>query len=236
MSTPAPLVAVEGLDGAGKNTLTTGLTAELAGRGLAVGRLAFPRYGTTHADLAADALHGRLGGVADSERAMALLFALDRHDALAEIEAMRRRCAVVLLDRYVASNAAYTAARLGLAAGAGAGGEAGAARAAEDAAVDWVDELEFGRLGLPRPSLQVLLATPVALAARRAGAREADDPTRVRDRYERDGDLQSATGAVYERLAAAGRWSPWQVVGPEEGTAGVTDLAGRIAEIAAAAR
>ena len=39
----ARLVVVEGLDGAGKNTLTTALVAELARRDLAVGRLAFPR-------------------------------------------------------------------------------------------------------------------------------------------------------------------------------------------------
>ena len=60
----ARLVVVEGLDGAGKNTLTTRLVAELGARGLSVGRLAFPRYGTLHADLAADALHGGQAGAA----------------------------------------------------------------------------------------------------------------------------------------------------------------------------
>lgn len=206
----ARLVVVEGLDGAGKNTLTTALVAELAARGLSVGRLAFPRYGTLHADLAADALHGGQAGTADSPHAMALLFALDRHAALGELAALRAAHDAVLLDRYVASNAAYTAARVG--------------PDREDEVVEWIGQLEFGRLGLPRPDLQLLLGTPTALAAERAGSREAADPGRTRDRYERDADLQAATGAAYRRLAAAGWRSPWRVLGPDPDVAALADL------------
>src|SRR5690606_9886414 len=83
-------------------------------RGLSVGRLAFPRYGTLHADLAADSLHGGQAGLADSPHAMALLFAMDRHAAREELLELGETHDVVLLDRYVASNAAYTAARRGL--------------------------------------------------------------------------------------------------------------------------
>lgn len=197
----AGLVVVEGLDGAGKNTLTTALVTELGARGLSVGRLAFPRYGTLYADLAADALHGGQAGAADSPHAMALLFAMDRRSAVDEIAGLRSAHDVVLLDRYVASNAAYTAARLG--------------PGREDEATTWIGDLEFGRLGLPEPDLQILLDTPVELAAQRAGTREAADPGRARDRYERDADLQAATGRAYRRLAAAGWRSPWRVIGPD---------------------
>src|SRR5699024_2496621 len=75
--------------------------------------------------------------------------------------------------------------------------------------MDWVYELEFDRLGLPKPSLQVYLSTPVEVAAQRASSREAEDATREKDQYEKDSDLQSATAAAYERLAAcnwAGQW------------------------------
>jgi dTMP kinase len=206
----APLVVVEGLDGAGKNTLTTALVAELAARGLSVGRLAFPRYGTVLADLAADALHGGQAGAADSPHAMALLFALDRHAALGELGALRAAHDVVLLDRYVASNAAYTAARLG------------PEREAE--VVAWIGELEFDRLGLPAPDLQLLLDTPTEVAAERAGTREAADPGRTRDRYERDATLQADTGAAYRRLAGAHWRSPWRVLGVDPDVRGLADL------------
>ncbi|MDV8000882.1 dTMP kinase [Rhodococcus sp. IEGM 1408] len=206
----ARLVVVEGLDGAGKNTLTTALVGELTDRGVSVGRLAFPRYGTLHADLAADALHGGQAGTADSPHAMALLFAMDRHAALGELRELRAEHDVVLLDRYVASNAAYTAARLG------------PGREAE--VVDWIGALEFDRLGLPAPDLQLLLDTPVAVAAARAGSREAADPGRTRDRYERDAALQAATGEAYRRLAASAWRSPWRVLGADPDIPELADL------------
>lgn len=206
----ARLVVVEGLDGAGKNTLTTALVRELTTRGLSVGRLAFPRYGTLHADLAADALHGGQAGAAESPHAMALLFAMDRRASLDDLAGLRAAHDVVLLDRYVASNAAYTAARLG--------------PGREDEAVDWIAELEFDRLGLPVPDLQILLDTPTAVAAERAGTREAADPGRARDRYERDSQLQEDTGRAYRRLASTGWRSPWSVLGLDPDVGELADL------------
>ena len=47
------LIVIEGLDGAGKRTLTEGLRAALQADGKSVTTLAFPRYGASvHADLA----------------------------------------------------------------------------------------------------------------------------------------------------------------------------------------
>ena len=64
------------------------------------------------ADLASEALHGRHGDLAESVYAMAVLFALDRAGAVEQIATLTRAHDVVILDRYVASNAAYSAARL----------------------------------------------------------------------------------------------------------------------------
>src|SRR5699024_12825628 len=85
----------------------------------------------------------------------------------------------------------------------------------EDEVTEWIGGLEFDRLGLPLPDLQILLDTPIGLADERAGAREAADAARTRDRYERDSVLQAATGRAYRRLAAAGWRSPWTVLGGE---------------------
>ncbi len=72
----------------------------------------FPRYGqSVHADLGAEALRGGHGDTASSIEAMALLWALDRRDAADELRKLLADNDIVLLDRYVASNAAYTAAR-----------------------------------------------------------------------------------------------------------------------------
>ncbi|MGP4055508.1 dTMP kinase [Mycobacterium sp. 4D054] len=196
------LIVIEGVDGAGKRTLTNGLRAAFQSGGLSVTSLAFPRYGVSvHADVAAEALHGRHGDLADSVYAMAVLFAMDRAGARDEIEQLRTTYDVVILDRYVASNAAYSAARLHQ----GADGEV----------VAWVRDLEYGRLGLPKPDWQVLLDVPTELAAQRAVNRAAEEADRARDAYERDDGLQRRTGAVYAELAAADWGGPWVVVPPE---------------------
>ena len=81
-----------------------------------------------------------MGDLVDSAHGMATLFALDRYGAREVLDRYADSDEVLLLDRYVASNVAYTAARL-----------------KDDAAFDWVYDLEFGQLGLPVPHLQVLL-------------------------------------------------------------------------------
>jgi dTMP kinase len=105
---------------------------------------------------------------------------------------------VVILDRYVASNAAYSAARLH--------------QDATGAAVAWVLGIEYERLAVPAPDWQILLAVPAELAGQRARSRAESDPRRARDSYERDDGLQRRTGAVYAELAAAGWGGRWLVV------------------------
>ena len=119
---------------------------------------------------------------------MAVLFALDRSGARDEIGHLNAAYDVVILDRYVASNAAYSAARLH--------------QGADGDVVEWVRNLEYERLQLPVPDWQVLLDVPTELAAERAEHRANQEADRAKDAYERDDGLQRRTGEVY---AGAGR-------------------------------
>ena len=196
------LIVIEGVDGAGKRTLTNGLRAQLEAVGSSVATLAFPRYGhSVSADLAAEALHGRHGDLSSSVYAMAVLFALDRAGAHDEIGHLDAAYDVVILDRYVASNAAYSAARLH--------------QGADGDVVEWVRTLEYERLHLPAPDWQVLLDVPTELAAERAEHRANQETDRAKDAYERDDGLQRRTGEVYSGLAAAQWCGRWLVAGPD---------------------
>jgi len=193
------LIVIEGLDGSGKQTLTRAVAEQAAAAGVAVATMAFPRYGADiHADLVRDALYGRLGDLADSVYGPALLFALDRRAAAREIEALVAAHDLVILDRYVSSNAAYGAARLG-----GPDIDTGFPQ--------WVLDLEISRFGLPVPDRQILLATPADVAAERARGRAAGEL----DRFEADAALQERTGAMYRRFSDEGYLSPWTVLLPE---------------------
>jgi len=190
------IVALEGIDGAGKNTLVQKLIRELGAtdRIDSAATMAFPRYNESlHAQLAADALHGKMGDLTDSAHGMAVMFALDRYGVVEELRQWASSPSdVLLLDRYVASNAAYTSARTGR---------------IDDRA--WIAELEFDRLGLPRPALQVLVDTAPDTARARARSREQADASRTRDRYERDASLQDATYTAYVEMAETNWESQW---------------------------
>ena len=107
----------------------------------------------------------------------------------------------MILDRYVASNAAYSAARLH--------------QGADGDVVAWVRDLEYERLSLPAPDWQVLLDVPTELAAERAENRASNEADRAKDAYERDDGLQRRTGEVYAALAAADWCGRWLVAGPD---------------------
>ncbi|AEG83288.1 dTMP kinase [Corynebacterium ulcerans] len=184
------IIAIEGIDGAGKNTLVRALVEKLDAR-----VLGFPRYqDSIHAQLAQKALYQEMGDVSDSIYAMALLFALDRREIAEELQAYKGSKDIILLDRYVASNAAYSAAR-----------------AQDWNLVTWVSDLEFGEFGLPTPDIQVLLNTSPEVAAQRAAQREEQDEDRSRDCYETNDSLQIRTSDAYARLAEEERFSPWIV-------------------------
>lgn len=201
------LVVIEGLDGSGKQTLTKRIEVQADVAGAAIATMAFPRYGIdVHADLVQDALYGRLGDLSDSVYGPALLFALDRRAAATEIRELRTRNDLVILDRYVSSNAAYGAARLG-------------APDIETGFPEWVRDLEIGRFGLPVPDHQLLLATPPAIAAERAKGRAESDTARSLDRFESDAGLQARTIAMYHRFADDGFLSPWSTLSPGDPTA-----------------
>jgi dTMP kinase len=208
------LVVIEGLDGAGKRTLADALTAALTAQSASVARMAFPRYDmNVHADLVRDALYGQLGDLADSVHGMAALFALDRRDAAATLRALKRSHDIVLLDRYVASNAAYGAARLH--------------QDARGPFVEWVRGLEVDRFDVPVPDAQLLLKVPMSVALARANRRAEADSARRKDTYEADHQLQARCAAVYDSLAADGWLAPWSVLDGE-----ATEASGQLSALA----
>lgn len=193
------LIVIEGLDGAGKRTLADGLHRALTDRGASTARMAFPRYGrSAPADLVREALYGRIGDLSDSVYGMAVLYALDRAQAADELAATLAEHDVLLLDRYVASNAAYGAARLH--------------QDADGEFVEWVRALEIERLRLPAPDAQLLLRVPPAVAAGRSHGRAQLDAERARDTFEADDELQARCADVYDQLAAKSWLSRWLVI------------------------
>ena len=144
------LIVLEGLDGAGKSTQLKMVTSYFSSLGRKVDYLHFPRYtAPIYGELIAKFLRGDFGSIDQVHpQLVALLFAEDRRDASSLIRSWMNQGHVVILDRYVYSNIAFQCAKLPT------------AEQAEDLR-DWILDLEFGRFGIPRPTLNLVLDVPI---------------------------------------------------------------------------
>ncbi len=189
------LLAIEGIDGAGKGTQAARVAETASARGHRVASFSFPLYdGNPFSRAVADYLNGEFGGVEEVHPELAaLLYAGDRFHARPQLVEALAEADLVVCDRYVASNAAHQGAKL-----------TGDARAR---LLDWLDEVEYGEFALPRPQLVVLLDAPVALARELVGRKAARGYTTLEaDIHESDAGHSSATREVYLELAARGGW------------------------------
>lgn len=197
------LVAIEGADGVGKHTTATQLCADLVAAGRSATVIGFPRYGETVGGVTIGRfLAGELP-VAPTPRAAAVLYALDRLEWRDALLAATQVHDVVVLDRYIASNMAYQAAKL--------------PDAEARAMMDWILGLETRHFALPRPALSVYLDTPWEMArAMILQKAQRSYTTRAYDEYEADAALQARVRANYEAIVAADLLGPWRVVRASE--------------------
>jgi len=193
------LLAIEGGDGAGKATAAAGVADALRTSGKTAAVVSFPRYGeTVGGGVLGDFLAGRLARDV-TPRAAAVLYALDRlesRDHLLEVAGCHD---VVVLDRYVASNMAYQAAKV----------PAAEARAL----MEWTLALELDQFALPPADLTVYLDTSVEVARTLiAQKRQRSYTTRTYDEHEADLALQARVRENYAAMAAAGLGGRWATV------------------------
>lgn len=183
----AKLIAIEGLDGSGKETQSALLRAALEARGVAVDGVAFPRYGEASAALVEDYLHGGFGERAEDVNAYAAssFFAMDR--LVSYLKEWRERyeaAEVFVADRYVTSNAIHQCSKL--------------PESAWESFTSWLFDYEHARLGLPRADAVVYLRLDLATSQRLLARRYGGDASK-RDVHERD-------LAYLERSRQAAEW------------------------------
>ena len=168
------MVAIEGLDGSGKQTQTELMLEDLKGRGLRVESVSFPRYGRRSAVLVEDYLHGAFGDDPSCVNAYAAssFFAMDRFASyLGEWRPLYEGCDVFLADRYVTSNAIHQCSKL--------------PRAQWEPFLKWLFDFEYGKLGLPKPDKVFYLHLPVEFGQRLLSGRYSGDESR-KDIHEHD--------------------------------------------------
>jgi len=171
---PARFIAIEGLDGSGKETQTGLLVDALRARGLKVGSVSFPRYGQPSAAPVEQYLSGGYGANASDVNAYAAsaLFAVDRLASyLGEWKNEYESCDAFVADRYTTSNAIHQLSKL--------------PEGEWEGFAEWLFGFEFGKLALPEPDAVVYLRLDTATSQKLLERRYGGDASK-RDVHERD--------------------------------------------------
>ena len=187
-------MAVEGIDGSGKRTQIDLFSRVLEARGVAHVRYSFPRYESSFGRLVARYLNGEFGRLDTVDAHFsALLYAGDRFESKAELEAALAEGKTVLADRYIGSNLAHQTARV--------------SPQRREEFLSWLRRLEYGIYGLPAEDLVIYLRLPAVEAHRLVGLKKAREYTNLqRDLQEADLKHLEQAALVYDRLATEPNW------------------------------
>ncbi|BCW77507.1 dTMP kinase [Arthrobacter sp. NicSoilB11] len=190
------LLAVEGVDGAGKRSVCDAISGNATALGLKVQFFTFPDYESPTGVAISNYLSNPDPVL--SPDAAAMLFACDRLQVRDELCDALSTSDLVIVDRYVDSNAAYQAARL--------------PEKERHNFTTWVRNLEHGLMAMPRPTITVLLEVSPDESRRRTSLRQGTDRPE-KDHYEASMDLLRAAADEYQKLSADPGWSTVQSTG-----------------------
>lgn len=160
------LIVIEGLDGSGKATQTQLLAKALTADGRQVTRLSYPNYDSPSSALVKMYLSGELSkdpaGV--NPYAAAAFYAVDRcADYIKSWRSSYEDGGLFVSDRYATSNAVYQTTKL--------------PKEEWKPFLAWLEDLEYARLGVPKPDMVIYLDMDVdvsqKLLAKRYGGDEA---------------------------------------------------------------
>ena len=188
------LIVLEGIDGSGKSAQYRRLTARFEREGLDYHSIVFPRYDQESSALIRMYLNGDFGSRPDDVNAYAssIFYAVDRYASyMTDWKAYYQSGGVVLSDRYTTSNAVHQGAKL--------------PPEEQPRFFDWLYDLEYVKLGLPRPDLVIFLDVDLATSEARLHRRQLKTG-KSGDIHERDTEYLQLCLDTGHRAAAHYGW------------------------------
>ena len=168
------LIVLEGTDGSGKSTQFALLKQRLEREGTEFRTIVFPQYSEPSSALIRMYLGGEFGSNPSDVNAYAAstFFAVDRYASFRKVWGeYYRQGGLILSDRYTSSNAVHQASK--------------ETEQARPAFFQWLQDLEYKHMGLPKPDLVIYLDMPTELTEGLMRKRESDTHTRA-DIHEKD--------------------------------------------------
>ena len=184
------LIVIEGLDGCGKST-----QLELLKDRLDAHFISFPYYETDSGRIMSAYLRGdyKEENKTVSAYSASIMYAADRYTSYrTHWKALYESGKPVISARYVSSNAIYQMTKLD--------------KKDWDSYLDWLCDLEYNKLGLPRPDLTIFLDMPADISQKLLSKRYNNDESR-KDIHEQDREFQNVCRLAARYTAEKFGWS-----------------------------
>ena len=191
------LIIIEGLDGSGKSTQVQLLSERLKQRGIKVRQIKLPDYDHKSSTLVKMYLGGEFGRNPEDVNAYtaSLFYAADRFASYKNYwKEDYENGTVIVADRYVTSNAVHQMVKL--------------PKEEWEDYLAWSEDLEYGKVGIPRPDLVVFLDMPVDISQRLMTKRYQGDEVK-KDVHEADVDYLTR---CHETAAFTSEKQNWNIV------------------------
>lgn len=145
------LIVIEGVDSSGKATQSALLKDKLASKGKNVVSIEFPNYASDSSAVVKMYLNGDFGTDPNAVNpyAASMLFAVDRYSSVKVTwKDLFSNDNIVIADRYTTSNMVHQASKI-------------SDLTEKSDFLDWLYDLEYGKLSLPEPDMVIFLDMPV---------------------------------------------------------------------------
>ena len=209
------LIVLEGLDGSGKATQAQRLTETLQKQGVPVKKVSFPNYQSKFAVPIKEYLAGALGTDANAVNpyAASILYTIDRFASFRqEWQEFYEQGGIIIADRYTTSNSVHQCSKL-------------PQKQWQDF-VDWLFELEYQKVGIPKPDLVLYLAVDPQVSQNLLTKRYHGEEDK-KDIHEKDKAYLSASQQAAQWCADTLHWTTIQCT-QQQSMRSIEDIADEI--------
>lgn len=147
------LLVIEGTDSSGKETQTKKLYERLLAEGIVCKKISFPNYESEASGPVKMYLSGKFGKEAEkiNPYPISTMYAIDRYASYKEDWGKDySEGKIIISDRYTTSNIVHQASKL--------------PNTEKDTYIDWLEDLEYNKMELPRPDMVIFLNMPTEKA------------------------------------------------------------------------
>ena len=191
------LIVIEGTDSSGKETQTKRLFEKLEEKGLKVKKISFPNYDSPACEPVKMYLAGAFGEEAMKVNPypVSTMYAIDRYASFkTDWEKFYNEDGIIVTDRYVTSNMVHQASKI---------------RDLDEKKkyLNWLEDLEYEKMGIPCPDLVIFLNMPTEMAVRLMAERKNKiTGEEKKDIHERDKEYLKESHANACKIANIYNW------------------------------